>query len=171
MKHLVKFSGIAVVLLVLFTACQKEKTNEQDFEGIYQGTLTSLQSNSGSKSATSEISFIDENEIQVHCYSEGFDTTFIVNYYHHNDSAYVCYSGDDFEEMYGHRLGMGHMGGMMDDMKDGETEWMHHMDEEHVEGDDHFGGFDMANHRFSYTFQMNSDDSSDDLHFEGTKKQ
>jgi hypothetical protein len=56
--------------------------------------------------------------------------------------------------MYGHMLGEGHNGGMMDDMHESETEWMHHMDEEHDEGDGHFGGFDMGNHSFSYTFQM-----------------
>ena len=58
---------------------------------------------------------------------------------------------------------------MMDDMHDGETEWMHHMDEEHDERDEHFGGFSMTNHSFSYIFQMNRNDSSDDLHFQGIK--
>ena len=175
MKYLVKISGIAIALLVLFTACEKEETNETDIEGVYDGILTGLQTKSTeiaseNNPATSEITITGENEIQVHCYSENFDTTFVMNYYHHNDSAYVCYTGDDFEEMYGHMLGEGHMGGMMDDMHNGETEWMHHMDEEHDEGDEHFGGFDMINHSFSYTFQMNKSDSSDDLHFQGVKQ-
>lgn len=177
MKHLVKFSGIAMALLVLFTACQKEETNESNptVDGVYEGTLTGLQTKSAdgtteSKAATSEITITGENEIQVHCYSENFDTTFVMNYYMDNDSAYVCYTGDDFEEMYGHMLGGGHMSGMMDDMHDGETQWMHHMDEEHEEGDEHFGGFNMANHSFSYTFQMNRNDSSDDLYFQGAKQ-
>lgn len=175
MKHLGKLSGIAVALLVLFSACKKDKTNETNVEGIYQGTLTGLiakstMENSESIAASSEITITGEYEIQIHCYSEGFDTTFMMNYYHHNDSAYVCYTGDNFEEMYGHMLGDGHMGGMMDDMHNGETEWMHHMSEEHKEGDEHFGGFNMANHSFSYTFQMNRNDSSDDLHFQGIKQ-
>ncbi|MFO7670075.1 MAG: hypothetical protein R6W31_10490 [Bacteroidales bacterium] len=175
MKHLVKFSGIAVALLVLFTACDKEEINEPIIEGVYIGTLTGLQTKSTdgateSKTATSEITITGENEIQVHCYSENFDTAFVMNYYMANDSAYVCYTGNDFEEMYGHMLGGGHMGGMMDDMHDGETEWMHHMDDEHEEGDEHFGGFNMANHSFSYTFQMDRNDSLDDLHFQGIKQ-
>jgi hypothetical protein len=175
MKHLIKFSGIVVVLLVLLTACKKEETNEPVIEGIYEGTLTGLQTKSTervaeSKTATSKITITGENKIQVHCYSDGFDTTFVMNYYLDNDSAYVCFTGDDFEEMYGHMPGDGHMGGMMDDMHDGETEWMHHMNDEHDEDDEHFGGFDMANHSFSYTFQMNRSDSSDDLHFQGIKK-
>jgi hypothetical protein len=175
MKHLVKLSGLAVVLLVLFTACNKEETNVTDVEGVYEGTLTDLITKSSdgfaeSISATTEITETGENEIQVYCYSENFDTTFMMNYYHHNDSAYVCFTGDDFEEMYGHMLGGGHMGGMMDDMHNGETEWMHHMGEEHDEGDEHFGGFDITNHSFSYTFQMNRSDSSDDKHFQGIKQ-
>ncbi len=38
--------------------------------------------------------------------------------------------------------------------QDGETEWQHHMDDEHQPGDEHFGGFDMGNHSFGYSFQM-----------------
>ncbi|SFF08509.1 hypothetical protein [Thermophagus xiamenensis] len=93
-----------------------------------------------------------------------------MNYYQHHDSAYVCDTGNDFEEMYGHMLGNGHAGGMMDDMYNGETQWMHHKSEEHDEDDEHFGGFDMGNHSFSYTFRMNPDDNSDDLHFQGIKQ-
>lgn len=161
-------------MLVLFTACEKEETNLQTVEGIYSGTLSGLQKSTqdvaDSKPATTEITVIGENKIQVHCYAEGLDTTFMLNYYEHNDSAYVCFTGEDFEEMYGHGLGEGHMGGMMDDMHNNETQWMHHMNEEHQEGDEHFGGFDMGNHSFSYTFQMNPDNSSDDMHFEGIKQ-
>lgn len=175
MKHLVKLSGIAVVLLVLFTACEKEKTTDPTVDGVYEGTLSGVQTKSTegvaeSKPATAEISIIGDNEIRVNCYSDDFDTTYMMNYYHHNDSAYVCYTGDDFEEMYGHMLGEGHSGGMMDDMHNGETEWMHHMDEEHDDGDEHFGGFDMGSQSFSYTFQMNRNDNSDDLHFQGIKQ-
>jgi len=175
MKHLVKLSGIAVVLLVLFTACEKEETNLQNLEGIYEGTLTggsqkSAQEGTEGTPATTEVTVTGENKIQVYCYSENFDTTFVMNYYEHNDSAYVCYTGEAFEETYGHMLGNGHMGGMMDDMHDGETEWMHHMDEEHENGDEHYGGFDMMSHSFSYTFIMNPDSASDYMHFEGKKQ-
>lgn len=175
MKHLLKITGIAIALLVLFAACKKDKTSEPVVEGVYQGTLTgplnkSTTDTSETTDAASEITITGKNEIQVHCYADDFDTTFVMNYYHHNNNAYVCYTGDDFEEMYGHMLGDGHMGGMMDDMHNGETEWMHHMDEEHEEGDEHFGGFDIVNHSFSFTFQMNVYDASDDLYFHGIKK-
>jgi hypothetical protein len=78
----------------------------------------------------------------------------------------VCLTGDDFEHMYGHKYGEGHMsGGMMDDMQNEETEWMHHMNDEHIDGDEHFGGFDMMQHSFGYKFEMNNLD----FHFQGTK--
>ncbi|WKK75912.1 hypothetical protein QYS49_00055 [Marivirga salinae] len=176
MRYSVKLSGIAVMLLVLITACEKEEINEANppVDGIYEGTLSSSQSKTAgaaeTSSATAEITISGENEIRVHCYSDSFDSTFVMNYYHHNDSVYVCLTGDDFEEMYGHKLGGGHHGGMMDDIHKGETEWMHHMSEEHDDSDEHFGGFDMTNHSFSYTFKMNMSDSSEDLHFQGTKQ-
>lgn len=175
MKHLLKLSHIAVTMLVLFTACEKEETKNLEIEGVYKGTLTgsfikSITGNSESTSATSEITITSGNEIQVHSYSDGFDTIFLMNYYRHNDSAYVCYSGDDFEEMYGHVPGDNHMEGMMDYMHNGEIGWIHHMDEEHDEGDEHFGGFDMVNDSFSFIFRMNEDDTSDDLHFQGSKQ-
>jgi hypothetical protein len=175
MEYLVKLSGMAVALLVLLTACQTKETNKPIIEGVYEGTVTGLQTESTdgtteSKTSVSEIIVTGENEIQVHCYSENFDTTFVMNYYMDNDSAYVCYTGDEFEKMYSHILGEGHMRGMMEDMHKGETEWMHHMNEEHHNGDEHFGGFDLKNHSFSYTFQMNRSDASDDLHFKGIRK-
>lgn len=175
MKNTIKFSGIAIAFLFLFSACEKEEPIAPDIEGVYQGTLTSLTTKSSNGSsdhndATSEITITGDNEIQVHSYAEDFDTTFVINYYMDRDSAYVCYTGDDFEEMYGHMLGDGHAGHMMDDMHNDETQWMHHMDEEHDEGDEHFGGFDMGNHSFSYTFRMNPDDDSDDRHFQGVKQ-
>lgn len=180
MKNLVKTICLTAVALVLFSACEKEEDNgiqDNSVEGVYTGTLTEVGTKSanafaGSKAeATAKVTKVGENEIRVNCYTSDFDTTFLLNYYEHHDSAYVCFTGEDFEEMYGHMLGGGHMmGGMMGDISNGETEWMHHMDDEHQEGDEHFGGFDMGNHSFSYSFRMNPDDNSDDLFFQGTKQ-
>lgn len=181
-----RYTGIifwlAVIALMLLTACEKNETVdnslENSVEGIYTGTLTeenkkSVKRVNGSMAeATAEVTVTGENEIRVNCNTSDFDTTFMLNFYEHHDSAYVCYTGEDFEKMYGHMLGQGHMmGGMMRDMRDGETEWMHHMDDEHDEGDEHFGGFDMDNHTFSYTFRMKDADNSYDLIFQGAKKQ
>lgn len=175
MKTLGKFWGLAVIMIVLFTACaDDEETNDRGFDGTYTGTLTGSQIKSSdaigeSKQASAEVSITGKNEIRIHCLADGFDTTFRLHYYHHNDSAYVCYTGNDFERMYGHMLGEGHTGHMMDDKHNGESDWMHHMKEEHQNGAHHFGGFNLNNHHFSYTFDMHKGDTSDDLHFEGIR--
>lgn len=181
MKKVVKTIWFAAVALVLFTACEKEesveKIKEKSVEGVYNGTLTEEGTKSATgitesmTEATAEVTIVGENEIQVNCYTSDWDTTFMLNYYEHQDSAYVCFTGERFEEMYGHMLGGGHMmGGMMGDIGEGETEWMHHMDEEHDKGDEHFGGFNMDDHSFSYTFQMNEGHEPYYLHFKGTKE-
>lgn len=174
MKRFKRFSGIAVILMVLITACVEEESDERDVEGKYKGTLSGSQLKSTidvdeTKPASAEIVISARNEILVHCYSDNFDTIFLLNYYHHHDSVYVCLTGGDFERMYGHQLGRGHTGHMMDDKPNGVTEWMHHMKEEHKSGDKHFGGFNISNHHFSYTFTMNHGDPGDDIHFEGKK--
>ncbi|HKJ79238.1 MAG TPA: hypothetical protein VKA10_06870, partial [Prolixibacteraceae bacterium] len=181
-KNLLKTGWMIAAALLLLAACEKEESNEEvqdnSIEGIYTGTL----SEEGTKSAngfsesmaeaTAEVSIVGENEIQVNCYTSDFDTTFMLNYYEHQDNAFVCFTGERFEEMYGHMLGRGHMmgGGMMGDIQNGETEWQHHMDEEHNEGDEHFGGFDMDHHTFTYTFNMMDGDSPYNLMFQGSKQ-
>lgn len=171
---------MVVAALALLTACNKEEgENIQDssIEGIYTGTLTEEGTKSangiaeGMVAATAEVTIVGENEIQVNCYTSDFDTTFMLNYYEQYDSAYVCFTGERFEEMYGHMLGGGHMmGGMMGDIGNGETEWMHHMSDEHDEGDEHFGGYDMDDHSFSYTFHMNDGHDPYCMQFEGVKE-
>lgn len=167
--------------VVLFAACEKEETGEElqekSVEGIYSGTLTEEGTKSANgiaenmAEATAEVTIVGENEIQVNCYTSDFDTTFMLNYYEHHDSAYVCFTGERFEEMYGHMLGGGHMmGGMMGDLNEGETEWRHHMNDEHDEDDEHFGGFNMDDHTFSYTFRMMDGDTPYNLMFQGSKQ-
>lgn len=173
MKNLLKLFGLVLSLVVLFTACAKEEINplNSTIEGTYIGTLASPSGAVETRTATSEITITGDNEFQLHCYADGFDTSFVMNYYNHHDSAYVCFNGNAFQEMYGHKLGGGHHGCMMCDIPTGETEWGHHMSEEHKPGDAHFGGFDMINHSFAFTFQMNRYDPIDDLHFQGKKNQ
>ena len=63
---------------------------------------------------TAEVKMMGDNQIEVHCFGEVLDTTFMLDYYEHNDSVMVCLTGSDFSNMYGHGLGEGHMsGGMM----------------------------------------------------------
>ena len=100
------------------------------------------------------------------------DTTYILNWYEHNNMIMVCLDGEAFEGMYGHMMGGGHMnntqnhsGSMMDGHNNGNTEWMDHMNREHSKGDEHFGGFNMIDHTFEYTIKA----GNGDYHFIGTK--
>lgn len=164
--------------LFVAVSCTKDD-NRDNIEGSYYGTFkrtTSLKStlsdDGGGVPGTAKVTITGENQIEVHCYGDEIDTTFMLNYYMHNDSALVCLTGDDFENMYGHKLGSDHMGGgMMGDIGDEETEWMHHMNDEHQDGDKHFGGFDLHMGNFTYSLPMMDETEPYYLKFSGSKKQ
>lgn len=180
MKKRMNVAGaIMAVVLIGFTACEKtENLDVNDIEGVYEGTFSvssSLKSASFESSegnyGSAEVSLLSNNQIQVHCLGVDIDTTFMLDYYEHNDSVMVCLTGDDFESMYGHMLGQGHMGGgMMNDIQNGETQWMHHMNDEHERGNEHFGGFNMHEMSFSYSFKMMDEESPYYLKFHGVKQ-
>ena len=173
--------AVAASLLVFLSAC--EKTNDltiKSVEGKYVGTLTTedgLKSNSGNiegvNDATFDVTDMGNGQIEVHCYSEELDTTFMLNYFNHDDSVMVCLEGEAFEEMYGHMMTgtgsmMGSSGGMISGggmMGNGQTDWMNHMDSNHEDNDEHFGGFDMMNNTFNYTIKG----EHKDYHFEGKR--
>ena len=178
-KRMIVAGAILAVVLIGFTACEKtENLDVNDIEGVYEGTFSvssSLKSASfdGSEGdyGSADVSLMSNNQIQVHCLGEDIDTTFMLDYYEHNDSVMVCLTGDNFESMYGHMLGQGHMGGgMMNDIQNGETQWMHHMNDEHEDGDEHFGGFDMHEMTFTYSFRMMEEGSPSYLRFHGVKQ-
>ena len=178
MKTKIKLLIAGALIVTGFAACNKSEDTIPDnsIEGTYTGTITTegLKSATGvmpgSTNATADVIKTGDGEIEVHCYSDELDTTFMLDYFDDHDSVMVCLTGDAFEEMYGHMMGEGHMGGgMMGDINDGETEWEHHMDDEHQPGDEHFGGFDMTNHTFGYRFQMMDGDNQYTLDFQGTK--
>jgi hypothetical protein len=169
---------LSAVMLVV-TSCKN--SNDQvigDIEGTYVGSFsksTSLKAalldGNGEHDGIAEVTMMGENQIQVHCFGNEIDSTIMLDYFEHNDSIMVCLIGDDFESTYGHMLGEGHMsGGMMGDMSSGETQWMHHMNDEHDEGDEHFGGFDMGDSSFSYSFRMMDGSTPYYLKFYGVKE-
>ncbi len=168
---------IAVVLTMIVTAaCDKtEESSIESIEGTYVGTLTSgnsLKSASNSEiDAKAEITKTTDGQIEVHCYGGELDTIFMLHYYENHDSVMVCLNGDAFEHMYGHMTGQGHlMGGMMGGISGGETQWQHHMSDEHKEGDQHPGGFDMQHRTFRYQFQMMDGEIPYKLTFQGIKQ-
>jgi hypothetical protein len=178
-KRMIVVGAIMAVVVIGFTACDKSDILDvNDIEGVYEGTFSvssSLKAASldGGEDdpGSAEINMMDDNQIEVHCFGEKIDTTFMLDYYAHNDSVMVCLTGKDFEYMYGHMLGNGHLGGgMMNDIQNGETQWMHHMNDEHEDREEHFGGFDMNEMTFTYSFKMMDETSPYYLRFHGIKQ-
>ena len=153
-------------MIFLFSCEKSDDLNLNDVTGTYIGTLASdLSSKSinakSIESATVTVSTIG-NHIEVHCLAENFDAVVILDIYDHYDNVMVCLTGEEFENMYGHKLGHGNMNG---NMSGNGTPWMQHLANEHQEGDEHFGNFDIPEHTFNYTFKM----INGDYHFQGIK--
>jgi hypothetical protein len=146
----------SVAIIVSLFACEKnDDLNLGDVSGTYIGTLTgdfrSIQP------ATTVVSNIGDH-IEIHCFAENFDTTITLDIYNNADRMMVCLTGEEFENMYGHMLGEGNMNHHGSD-------WMQHLNDEHQEGDEHFGFFDMQLLTFEFTFQMDNGN----FHFQGTR--
>ena len=170
---------IVAIAMIGLVACEKsESLIDESLEGTYIGTLTNQVGLKGGSvvsktedDAIAEITKIGKGTIEVHIQNVELDTIFLLNYYKHMNNVEVCLTGDDFENMYGHMLGQGHMnGGMMGDLQNNETEWVHHLNDEHENDDEHFGGFDMEDHTFSYRLIMMEGGIPYDLQFQGMKK-
>ena len=175
MKKSIRIWSVVIVASVIMMSCEKNKvTDSSDIIGTYQGTLTSsatLKSTSFtpvSEASTAVISDAGDGQIQLHCFGEDFDTTMVLDYFNNNDSIMICLTDSDFENIYGHTYG--HMsGGMMGSFSNSNSEWMQHMETEHQDGDVHFGGFDMINHTFHYSFGMMDQSSPYYMNFQGQK--
>ena len=177
-QNRILFGLILSTVLLGLVSCETQSSQSiSGIEGTYEGSFsksTSLKSalleGNGDHDGIAEVTMMGENQIQVHCYGNEIDSTFMLDYFEHNDSVMVCLTGHDFENTYGHMSGEYHMsGGMMGDIGSGETEWMHHMNDEHDEADEHPGGFDMANGTFSYAFRIMDNLKPYYLNFHGIK--
>lgn len=169
---------VSTLSTVLFVACENDELNFNDkIQGKYVGKITNVDTSKNSnilkdkEEATAVVTKIADRTIHVHLYDMEIDTTFMLNYYEYiDDRVNVCFTGDDFENMYGHMLGEGHIeGGMMADSEYSENEWMHHLQDEHSEGDEHFGGFDIKDHTFGYQFTRIVNDEMYNFLFQGSK--
>jgi hypothetical protein len=161
----------------VFGACQQdEEAVSQSVEGTYVGsftttsTLKSATTTTGSMMDTAIVKLISNGQINVHCFGDGMDSTFILNTYQNGDSLMVCLDGQDFNNEYGHMMGDESMMGGEHMMGNNSTAWGQHMNAEHQVGDHHFGGFDMQNGNFSYSFKMMEGNSINYKKFQGTKK-
>jgi len=133
---------IASIVLV-FTSCSKNdlKPDINSIVGTYQGTINHSSDNSSS-SATTDITEDGEYSVNVHCYSDDFDTSFVMDLYQDGNTVY-CNNG-------GYSDNSGHMDNM----------------NQHCNTEEHHGSFDMDNNSFNYTF----DDANGVSDFEGKKK-
>ena len=155
-----------ILAFTIFACDNNDDINSDDITGTYIGNITSdaaykSNTNKSINTATAIVRKVGD-KIELHCFDENFDETVMLDTYHYNDSIMVCLTGNDFRNMYGHMMGQGHMNG---NMHNSSSEWMQHLNNEHEDSDEHFGGFDMQNRSFKYTFRM----SNGDFHFQGTK--
>lgn len=169
---------LAFVVTFVFGACQKDgQTVNQSVEGTYVGSFTTTNTLKSAQvdaninsSATAVVSKLNDGQIKIHCFGDELDSTFILNMYDNGDSLMVCLNGPDFKDEYGHMMGDGSMMGSGNMMGNNSTEWGRHINAEHKVGDHHFGGFDMQNSTFGYSFKMMTGSSTNYKKFQGTKK-
>ncbi len=158
MKNLILI--FIATLILSFTSCDNASN---DFEissiaGTYVGTTTSdfaSKSSVPDKNVIADVKIIG-NQIEVHLLGEGLDVDLILESFENNDRIMVCLTGEDYENMYGYVHGEGMMsakGTDMDDMNNGNTEWMSHLNASHNPDEEHFySGFDSTHHTFNLTF-------------------
>lgn len=178
MKNIFKLSLIILVGTLVFVSCSKsDQTTDQSIEGAYAGSFSTSNTLKGAQLAlagdikgTAVVSMINSKQIQVHCFGNAMDSTFILDIYNYGDSMKVCMTGNDFKNQYGHMMGQGSGMGGTSMMGNNSTAWVQHMNQEHKAGDVHFGGFNMMNHDFDYTFKQKAGSSSAFLKFHGNKQ-
>jgi hypothetical protein len=165
LKNIKNIASILLIAIsVVFITCDKnDDITYNDVVGTYEGTLTidsskAIESAKTNSNATAVVSMVGD-QIEVHCFGDNFDTIIMLGLYHNGNEINVCLTGDEFEEMYGHMQGQGHMNG-------NGSEWMQHLNNEHQDSDEHFGGFDMQHHSFNYTFETDNGN----FHFQGIKQ-
>ncbi len=177
-----KWKGIvmvgAIAITVIAASCSKKAPLKKDLisqiVGTYNGTL--VNSNGLKHDGTADVSAVNDSVVQIHCYDQnGFDTTFVMEYYGNGDSVMLCNTGEDFFNQYGHEMtGQHHMwdntsGNMMGGMGNMDSnDWLQHMRNQHQPGDEHFGSFDMDNGTFNYQFEMKNN-STQSKSFSGKK--
>lgn len=178
MKSLKSIIFIGLVLSFgLFTSCNKDddeniETNDPTGEvtGTYTGSLTT-DNNKSSRDASVVVTLETEYSLRIHCFANDFDTTLIYNMFQNGDSVMICYSGQNFNNEYGHHMSTNwnncseNWNGTNYQM----CTWDKHMMDDHNTGDVHYGGFNMNNHTFNYRFKVTNNSSTYFEEFSGTK--
>ncbi|WP_430971581.1 hypothetical protein [Sunxiuqinia rutila] len=162
--------------------------------GTYTGTLKSTATNQSSP-ATLNVTLINDSLVSMHCLSYNFDSTFTMQLYQNYDSIMVCHTGQEFYNEYGHNrnnydfctnrqsgwennawMNDGNCWGNMNQGwgnsnwagTDQWNAWTNHMNTQHNQNDNHFGGFNPNMNSCIYKFSI--ENSSNYLKvFEGVK--
>ncbi|MCF6341244.1 MAG: hypothetical protein L3J31_00370 [Bacteroidales bacterium] len=172
MKNVIKISMIAVIAVVVTLAsCNKaDDTNPNlttGLTGTYDGTLIT-NNLKGTSPAKADITAVNDYTVEIHCYGEDIDTTIMLELYEDGDMMRVCFTDEDFYGEYGHNKSNDHH--MMGDNGNW-TNWGQHMSQDHGEGDEHYGYFNMADGQFNYTFNIEvSGGNTYTQEFSGTKQ-
>lgn len=170
---------LVVLSIFIATGCEKtDNASKNEIAGTYSGTITKsgLKSATGTISdvaqATAVITKISDSQIDVHCFNDEMDTTFMLNYYDHNDSVMAGLTSDEFENMFGYMPDMGDMSGgmMMGGSMDGMTDWEQHMASDSTADQELVGGFDMMSHTFGYHFQLMDGQTTYEMDFQGVRR-
>ncbi|MCB9326452.1 MAG: hypothetical protein H6571_22125 [Lewinellaceae bacterium] len=177
----INLMAIAAMIAILFSSCDKLDlvSNNQfgDILGTYTGTMVNDNDPGTIFDATAVVTMGIDSILQIHCFTEHFDTTIMLDTYHHGDSIMVCNTGQDFFNEYGHHQSghsnncNGMMGnGMMGNTDNPSCEWEEHMANDHNPGDRHFGSFNTLDNSFGYDFGMQSNGLNYFKKFRGTKE-
>jgi len=168
MTHFKYIISPKVILTFMVYSCQKEDNGQQSTaEGIagnYSGEFLSSDDEVSDRNA--DITAVGEKQVEVHCHGEKMDTVITLDLYENMDSVMVCRTGEAFRHEYGHMKDGRHMM----DMHMDQNEWTHHLEDEHNPGDRHYGGFDMHNYTFEFTFHTHEGDSTEYMMFRGQKQ-
>jgi hypothetical protein len=167
------------VSVLIITSCKKEEEAQaeyptaldyvKDITGTYLGYYEQVEGLKNSDTAYCDVSHMGGLLVEIHCYGELLDTTFMMNIYANHDSMMLCATGETFEHMYGHELDGSHMN-MNHHGSSSTTEWGHHMEDEHDSGDiQHYGGFSINSHTMDYTFRIEDENSVQYIRFYGTR--
>lgn len=192
-KQIMTKTAFATILLIFgigLASCNKDPQLSPELDsldkilGNYSGSL-SIDGLKSGIDANAEVTLNSDLSVWVHCYGGDIDTTFMLDLFNHGDSIMVCLTGTNFMNEFGHARN--HQGGMMTNWgstgnnsmgggmmghngSTGNTSgWTNHLNEEHQNSNEnHFGGFDISNNTFGYSFR-NPENIGSFIKFEGTK--
>lgn len=158
----------AFLLSMIMVSCAKNNLNSRGYlnevSGTYKGQFISTDTNYQGIQATADISKTENDQLLIHCYGNPIDTSFLLDAFENGDSVMVCETGNDFYHEYGHSGNGYHMM----DMRMGESEWMHHLHDNHQPGDIHYGGFDLKHHSFNYRLKIKNGIDYEFVEFNGS---